>query len=72
MNNKQAGSLLYSVTKQWNDMPNDMKDAGNYKRLMTALKCYAQRKLLPCSISNCKICQISFSPIQLQPLSTND
>ena len=63
LHTKQAGSLLYSITKQWNDLPNDLKYAGNYKRLMMDLICYAQRKLVPCSISNCKICQISISPI---------
>ena len=63
MNTKQAGSLLYSITKQWNDTPNDVKDAGNYKMLMKAIKSYAQTKLLPCSIPKRKICQISVSPI---------
>ena len=61
LNIKQAGSLLYSITKQCNDMPNDVKDAGNYKMLMKAIKSYAQTKLLPCSIPNCKICKISLS-----------
>ena len=59
LHTEQAGSLLYSITKQWNDVPNDLKYAGNYKRLMMELICYAQRKLVPCSILNCKICQIS-------------
>ena len=62
LHTKQAGSLLYSITKQWNNLPNDLKNAGNYKRLMMDLICYAQRKLVPCSILNCKICQISINP----------
>ena len=55
MNNKTPGTLVYKLSKNWNEADQETRNLGNYAILKKCLKDTVLNNLTPCSVKQCKI-----------------
>ena len=56
MNSKTPGTLVYRLSKNWNEADQETRNMGNYAILKKCLKNTVLNNLTPCSVKQCKIC----------------
>ena len=56
MNSKTPGTLVYKLSKNWNEADQETRNMGNYAILKKCLKDTVLNNLTPCSVKQCKIC----------------
>ena len=58
MKNKTPGTLIYKISKIWNETSQDLRNSGSYLTLNRALKSSAISSLDECKTPNCHTCLI--------------
>ena len=58
MKSKTPGTLIYKISKIWNEASQDLRNSGSYMSLNRALKSTAISSLDECKNSNCQTCFI--------------